>query len=48
MPAAGYVWSQRCALLHGGSTPGICAGAFFGSTYVKFCKGNQVMEVVGP
>ena len=31
-----------------GSYLGICAGAYYGSAYVEFCKGDPVMEVVGP
>lgn len=32
----------------GGSYLGICAGAYYGSAYVEFAKGDPHMEVVGP
>lgn len=32
----------------GGSYLGICAGAYYGSAYVEFAKGDPNMEIVGP
>lgn len=32
----------------GGSYLGICAGAYYGSAYVEFSKGDPKMQVVGP
>ena len=32
----------------GGSYLGICAGAYYGSAYVEFAKGDPHMEVIGP
>ena len=38
----------RAFVRNGGSYLGLCAGGYYGASYVRFAEGDPIMEVVGP